>query len=232
MRSAPPSPPGAGREGAGPPRLCRPAKARGRQRHDLPLPPPTGVRFPDAPANPAFLERVLLLNQLLQQDPAGGRTTARVFPSGRNVQSSKAPDPLQPSPTPLAVVPHPMPAGDAGAGGRGPEDQPVGGPKPKLPDGCFKRLFDRFKKSTEYTDLAQTTKDEYARHMRHLEPVLGFHQVSALTADLMDQLIGKFSKHPTLQKAIRRTMSALLSYAVRILKWIPRRPWSAPHMKA
>jgi hypothetical protein len=167
---------------------------------------------------------VLLLNQLLQQDPAGGRTTARVFPSGRNVQSSKAPDPLQPSPTPLAVVPHPMPAGDAGAGGRGPEDQPVGGPKPKLPDGCFKRLFDRFKKSTEYTDLAQTTKDEYARHMRRLEPVLGFHQVSALTADLMDQLIGKFSKHPTLQKAIRRTMSALLSYAVRILKWIPINP--------
>jgi site-specific recombinase XerD len=60
--------------------------------------------------------------------------------------------------------------------------------------------------------------------MRHLEPALGFHPVSALSADLFDKLIAKFEKHPTLQKAIRRTMSVLLGYAMRILKWIPTNP--------
>jgi integrase len=96
--------------------------------------------------------------------------------------------------------------------------------KPQLPDGCFKLLFQRFKASTEFTDLAENTKKEYARHMRHVEPVLGFHPVAAFTADFMDRLIGKFAKNPTLQKAIRRTMSVLLGYAVRILQWIPANP--------
>jgi hypothetical protein len=48
--------------------------------------------------------------------------------------------------------------------------------------------------------------------------------VSALSADLFDKLIAKFKKHPTLQKAIRRTMSVLLGYAMRIMKWIPANP--------
>jgi hypothetical protein len=99
------------------------------------------------------------------------------------------------------------------------QGRPTSAPgKPKLPDGCFKLLFERFRASTEYTDLAPSTQKEYGRHMRHLEPVFGFHPVAAFTADLMDKLIA------TLQRAIRRRMSVLLGYAMRILRWLPADP--------
>jgi integrase len=169
----------------------------------------TGVRLPDDPASRAFLERVLRLDEMIEGDPQGGKAAARaLFPGRKTPQSLRA---VHRSP------PHPAPA-------PAPADRSGTTVKPKLPDGCFKLLFDRFKMSTEFTDLAESTRKEYARHMQHLEPALGFHPVSALSADLFDKLIAKFNEHPTLQKAIRRTMSVLLGYAMRILKWIPANP--------
>jgi len=146
---------------------------------------------------------------MIEGDAQGGRAAARALFRGRKTpQSLRA---VHRSP------PHPAPA-------PAPADRCGATVKPKLPDGCFKLLFDRFKMSTEFTDLAESTRKEYARHMQHLEPALGVHPVSALSADLFDKLIAKFNEHPTLQKAIRRTMSVLLGFAMRILKWIPANP--------
>ncbi len=188
----------------------------------------TGTRLPDDPEAPAFLEQVLALNRLAKQDPQAARAAARQRRRARVARgdASATPD----TATPDTARPHQVPA--SGAPARVAPALPEGaatpattGPvKPKLPDGSFKLLFDRFKRSTEFTHLKESTQKEYARHIRHLEPVLGLHPVAAFTADLMDRLVAKFEEHPTLQKAIRRTMSVLLGYAVRILKWIPFNP--------
>jgi integrase len=168
----------------------------------------TGARLPDDPTSRAFLERVLRLDEMIGQDPVGGKAAARaMFSAKETVRPPRMAQKILPI---RATTPAPC-TSEAAA-------------KPMVPDRCFKLLFARFKASSEFTDLAETTRKEYARHMRHLEPALGFHPVSALSADLFDKLIAKFKKHPTLQKAIRRTMSVLLGYAMRILKWIPANP--------
>jgi integrase len=174
----------------------------------------TGTRLPDDPTSPEFLDMVARLNRPVEQDPeAAKRAASALFSEGKRSREAAAPPAAAPAPH-AAVPPVPAPV----------TQPPAKAVKPTLPDGCFKLLFKRFKESTEFTDLEGNTQKEYARHMRHVEPVLGFHPVSAFTADLMDQLIAKFRKHRTLQKAIRRTMSVLLGYAMRILKWIPANP--------
>jgi integrase len=183
----------------------------------------TGIRLPDDPTCTAFLEQVALLNRLIEQDPAGARASARKLLGGLATAEPMA-APLHgasftaPTPSPAS------PSVEVDSRPAKPTKPAKGDVKPQLPDGCFKLLFQRYKASTEFTDLAENTKKEYARHMRHVEPALGFHPVSAFSADLMDRLIAKFGANPTLQRAIRRTMSVLLGYAMRILKWIRSNP--------
>ena len=60
--------------------------------------------------------------------------------------------------------------------------------------------------------------------MRYVEPAIGPSAVSTFTADHMDRIIGKYPRMRTLAHAIRRTMSAILSFAVHTLKWLPSNP--------
>ena len=58
--------------------------------------------------------------------------------------------------------------------------------------------------------------------MRYVEPAIGLSAVATFTADHMDRIMSKYPESPVLRQAIRRTVSVLLSYAARTLKWIPR----------
>lgn len=101
---------------------------------------------------------------------------------------------------------------------------PVPSPAPGIPEKCFKALMARYRVSPAFLDLGPGTRAEYARHMRYVEPAIGLSPVAAFTADHMDQIMSRYPDTPELRQAIRRTMSALLSYAARTLKWIPANP--------
>jgi hypothetical protein len=94
----------------------------------------------------------------------------------------------------------------------------------QVPDKCFKALFARYRVSSAYLDLAASARAEYDRHMRHVEPAIGLSPVGAFTGDHMDRIMSKYQKNRSLAHAIQRTMSAILSFAVHTLKWIPSNP--------
>jgi integrase len=105
-----------------------------------------------------------------------------------------------------------------------PERAAVRSTKPSIPDRCFKALVARYRVSTAFLDLAASTRAEYERHIRHLEPAIGLSAVAAFTADHMDRIMSKYPDDPALRQAIRRTVSVMLTYAARTLKWIPSNP--------
>ena len=51
-------------------------------------------------------------------------------------------------------------------------------PKPAVPDWSFMHLFQRYKASTAYTDLAESTRKEYDRQIRYVEPGIGLFKVA------------------------------------------------------
>lgn len=96
--------------------------------------------------------------------------------------------------------------------------------KPALPEKSFKHLFQRYRASTAYTELGKRTKQEYDRHIRYVEPVIGLFQVASFTRDHMDRITSNFAEKPALANAIRRTISVLLGFAADVLQWIPVNP--------
>jgi hypothetical protein len=127
----------------------------------------TGTRLPDDPTSPEFLDMVARLNRPEEQDADSAMAG---FPDA--VRRREAAARHAAAQAPLA----------AAAPGTAPVSPlPAKKVKPALPDRCFKLLFERFKELDEYTDLAGNTQKEYARHMRHVEPVLGFQPRAEIT---------------------------------------------------
>jgi site-specific recombinase XerD len=98
-------------------------------------------------------------------------------------------------------------------------DQTPIGPAPA--EKTFKALMQEYLKSSVFTELAATTQAEYRRHLKYLEPTLGPFLVRALRAKHVEALKQKYKANPTLAKAIGRTVSVVLSYAVFPLEWLP-----------
>ena len=105
-----------------------------------------------------------------------------------------------------------------------PEPAVVQSPNSTIPERCFKAFVARYRISSEFLDLAASTRAEYERHMRYVEPAIGLASIAAFTADHMDRIMSKYPENPALRQAIQRTVSVLLSYAARTLKWIPSNP--------
>lgn len=55
-------------------------------------------------------------------------------------------------------------------------------PKPALPDRSFMHLFQRYKASTAYTDLAASTRKEYDQHIKYIEPAIACSRSQASAA--------------------------------------------------
>ena len=161
----------------------------------------TGARLPDDPGSDDFLERVLELNRGESRPPVAAPRTRPQAGAGTQVRV-----------TAVSSTPPPQ------------KRAPAGKANPGMPEKCFKALFTRYRSSPAFLDLVGDTQKEYARHMRYVEPAVGLSPVAAFTADHMDRIMSKYPDHATLRQAIRRTMSALLTYAARTLKWIPSNP--------
>lgn len=100
------------------------------------------------------------------------------------------------------------------------------GPPPA--DKTFKVLIDKYLESTDFGDLAASTKSEYRRHIKYVEPVLGPFLVTGIRPAHVEALRQKFGQTPTLAKAVGRTISVLLGFAAYPLEWIPRNPLVNP----
>ncbi len=96
----------------------------------------------------------------------------------------------------------------------------------------FKHLVEEYKKSEDFLELAPSTKSEYLRHIKYLEPVLGTFLVRGLRPSHVAKLKQKYAATPTLAKAIGRTISILLGYAAYPLEWIPTNPLVQPKRNA
>jgi hypothetical protein len=105
------------------------------------------------------------------------------------------------------------------------DETPIG-PPPE--DKTFKVLIRRYLESTDFGDLAASTKSEYRRHIKYIEPVLGPFLVAGIRPTHAEALKQKFSQTPTLAKAVGRTISVLLGFAAYPLEWIPRNPLVNP----
>jgi len=68
----------------------------------------------------------------------------------------------------------------------------------------FKHLVEEYKKSEDFLELAPSTKSEYLRHIKYLEPVLGSFLVRGLRPGHVAKLKQKYAATPTLAKAIGR----------------------------
>lgn len=166
---------------------------------------PTKTRLPDDPKSPEFLDAVAKLNREHEAERRHADAAHQLPGSTTNAPGAVGARGACPSVSRVAVASSPQTT-------------------VSLPDRCFKSLFDRYRASSEFSDLKASTQAEYGRHMKHVEPVIGLHAVAAFEADLMDLLIAKFVETPALQSGIRRTMSVVLGFAVRILKWVPINP--------
>jgi hypothetical protein len=85
----------------------------------------------------------------------------------------------------------------------------------------FKALVDEYLKSSDFDDLAASAEAEYQRHIKYLQPVLGPFLARAIRPRHVEALKQKYKATPTLGKAISRTISVLLGYAVFPREWIP-----------
>ena len=173
----------------------------------------TGARLPDDPGSPEFLERVRELNSGKPARPARApgnpsRACEKIAPNDGSGADEQPEDRV---PERVVAAPAPEPA-------------VVQSPNSSIPERCFKALVARYRISSEFLDLAASTRAEYERHMRYVEPAIGLASVAAFTADHMDRIMSKYPESPVLRQAIRRTVSVLLSYAARTLKWIPSNP--------
>lgn len=164
----------------------------------------TGARLPDDPWSDEFRDRVAELDRKKPLLPKAAPTAPEADAATR------------PSASPTAQADH--------LANVVPPSAAIRNPAPGIPEKCFKALMARFLISPAFLDLEPGTRDEYARHMRYVEPAIGLNPVAAFTADHMDLIMSKYPDTPTLRQAIRRTMSVLLSYAARTLKWIPSNP--------
>ena len=173
----------------------------------------TGARLPDDPESPVFLERVRELNSGKPARPAraAGNRSGACETITPNDGSGADEQPEHRVPERVVAAPAPEPA-------------VVQSPNSSIPERCFKALVARYRISSEFLDLAASTRAEYERHMRYVEPAIGLASVAAFTADHMDRIMSKYPENPALRQAIRRTVSVLLSYAARTLKWIPSNP--------
>lgn len=86
-------------------------------------------------------------------------------------------------------------------------------------------LMVRYRESAHFAKLRSSTRSEYARHMRCLEPlrdqpISGFRPSHADALEKRYIVAGK----PTLGAAVRRTLSLLLGFAVGTLNWFDRNP--------
>jgi len=95
---------------------------------------------------------------------------------------------------------------------------------PIVAERTFSQLVREYTASTWYNDLAPSTKSEYARHISYLEPVFGPHPVRCIGRLHAEKFMQKFADRPTLAKAIKRTLSVMLTYAMEILRWIDANP--------
>jgi hypothetical protein len=84
------------------------------------------------------------------------------------------------------------------------DETPIG-PPPE--DKTFKVLIRRHLESTDFGDLAASTKSEYRRHIKYIEAVMGPFLVSGIRPTHAEALKQKFSQTPTLAKAVGRTIS-------------------------
>ena len=91
-------------------------------------------------------------------------------------------------------------------------------------DRSFRRLVDEYKATDDYTGLATRTRSEYDRHIARLIDALGRYQVAAIQPAHVKTLMRKFSGSLTVGKAVKRTLSAILSFAVNELGWISANP--------
>lgn len=103
--------------------------------------------------------------------------------------------------------------------------RPIGAPPE---DKTFKVLIAKYFLSDDFLDLAETTKAEYRRHIRYIEPVLGPFLVRGIKPRHVQDLKQNFSRTPTLAKAVGRTISVLLGFAAYPLEWIPKNPLVSP----
>jgi site-specific recombinase XerD len=95
---------------------------------------------------------------------------------------------------------------------------------PAASDRSFGHLVKKYKETNRYTDLAERTRKEYDRHISYVGPILDNVSVAAIRRSHIRTIMGKFKETPTLAKAIKRTMSVLLSHAVEELNWIEANP--------
>jgi site-specific recombinase XerD len=101
-----------------------------------------------------------------------------------------------------------------------------GQPKaPLVADRTLGALMKAFKKSSRYAKLRDTTRKEYDRHMRYLEPLsdTSVTNIRAVHADTIERVYIDKGK-ATLGAAMRRTLSLLLGFAVYPLDWIAGNP--------
>jgi site-specific recombinase XerD len=172
----------------------------------------TGARLPDDPESPEFLERV---RELDRRCAAPSKKAPRTPPEVRErvaPNDVSGADAKSNTPVDGIVVPSGAPA------------TVIQSPNPTIPERCFKALVARYRISPAFLDLEASTRDEYDRHIRYVEPAIGLSAVANFTADHMDRIMSKYPDNPVLRQAIRRTVSVLLSYAARTLKWIPSNP--------
>ena len=91
-------------------------------------------------------------------------------------------------------------------------------------DRTFGHLVREYRQSTKYADISAATRSEYDRHLRYVEPVMRDWAVKDIRQAHIEKIMQKFLTKPTLRVAIKRTLSVLLSYAVRPLGWIDINP--------
>ena len=96
-------------------------------------------------------------------------------------------------------------------------------PTPVACDRVFKNLVAQYRASEYYTDLAPRTVKEYDRHIATLLDALGSHQVAAIHPSHVRMIMRKFSTRKTLGRAIKRTLSVILTFAVEE-EWIATNP--------
>ena len=173
----------------------------------------TGARLPDDPGSPVFLERVRELNSGKPARPAraAGNPSRACETITPNDGSGADEQPEHRVPERVVAAPAPEPA-------------VVQSPNSTIPERCFKALVARYRISRSFSTSRSAPAPSTERHMRYVEPAIGLASVAAFTADHMDRIMSKYPESPVLRQAIRRTVSVLLSYAARTLKWIPSNP--------
>jgi hypothetical protein len=171
----------------------------------------TGARLPDDTKSPALLERVRALDSgncapptnATRNPPEVGKKVAPNQGSGADARSEPPVDGVVVAPVAPEITWRPTPS---------------------IPAKCFKALVARYRISPAFLDLAPSTRLEYERHIRYVEPAIGLSPVAAFTDDHMDRIMSRYPDNSVLRQAIRRTISVLLTYAAGPLNWIPSNP--------